>query len=349
MTSLTIPATVTKISNEDGAWGITNPFLYYSDFAECIVDPANPYYTSRDGVLFNKDMTEILCCPPAKQGAYTIPDGVKYVGGFFRFNLTDIVVPDSVISLGGFGYSTSLKHISLGAGITGDDYAFGGCTSLVAIDISEDNPNFTSADGIVYNKDKTKMLYCPRGKEGICQVPEGVQQIGDEAFTACTKLERIDIPKTVTAIGSDYSVQEERVCDVFRIGKGPEYEHCCKSLTAIEVDPENPVYSSKDGALFNKDQSTLLLYPGNNAKRYTIPDTVTRIAEGAFYCIDQLTIIIPKKVTRLDGMIWNSYYYHYEEYNPMIYCYANSAAEQYAIEEEIPYRLIVEEDSLQRF
>ena len=53
----------------------------------------------------------------------------------------------------------------------------------------------------------------------------------------------------------------------------------CTSLTAITVDAANPAYSSVDGVLFDKSQTTLLQYPDGKAGAYTIPDSVTSIGD----------------------------------------------------------------------
>ena len=56
----------------------------------------------------------------------------------------------------------------------------------------------------------------------------------------------------------------------------------CTSLTAITVDALNPVYSSFDGVLFNKDQTTLFQCPGGKTGGYTLPASVTSIGNSAF-------------------------------------------------------------------
>ena len=59
----------------------------------------------------------------------------------------------------------------------------------------------------------------------------------------CTSLTSVTIPSSVTSIGDGAFAD-------------------CTSLTAITVDALNPVYSSVDGVLFNKSQTTLVQYPG---------------------------------------------------------------------------------------
>ncbi len=95
-------------------------------------------------------------------------------------------------------------------------------------------------------------------------IPASVKTIGDYAFSICKSLATVTIPAGVTEIGK---------C-AFR---------CCKSLTAIRVNSANKNYSAVSGVLFNKDKTVLLQYPcGKTYKNYTMPATVTEIADDAF-------------------------------------------------------------------
>jgi hypothetical protein len=73
------------------------------------------------------------------------------------------------------------------------------------------------------------------------------------------------------------------------------------SFTAITVDPQNPAYSSLDGVLFDKRQTTLVEYPGGKpGSSYTIPASVTSIGVLAFDGSGQLaSVTVPAGVTNL--------------------------------------------------
>ena len=77
---------------------------------------------------------------------------------------------------------------------------------------------------------------------------------------------------------------------------------CCSSLMSINVDPLNPYYSSADGVLFTKDQTTLLKYPMGKMGNYNIPAGVARIGTYAFYTCTNLTgVTIPNSVTNIES------------------------------------------------
>jgi hypothetical protein len=95
-------------------------------------------------------------------------------------------------------------------------------------------------------------------------ISDSVTNIGDGAFAGCYNLTSVTIPGSVTSIG--YGAFD-----------------WCSSLTAITVDAQNASYSSLNGVLFDKSQTLLILCPRGKAGSYAIPDSITNIANSAFY------------------------------------------------------------------
>ncbi|MBQ7257738.1 MAG: leucine-rich repeat protein [Abditibacteriota bacterium] len=152
---------------------------------EINVDDDNPYYSSVEGVLYNKEKTILIRYPENKKDkTFIVPDSVTEIAdkAFFSCNLIEkIIISDKVtdIGRGAFWINSALKEIN----------------------ISPDNINFTSVDGVFYNKDKTVLITFPPAKE-IKEfiVPQSVNLIPDLAFDGCDYLESVTIPEGIQAL-----------------------------------------------------------------------------------------------------------------------------------------------------
>ncbi len=136
-------------------------------------------------------------------------------------------------------------------------------------------------------------------------IPDSITSIGDEAFYDCTGLTSVTIPDSVTDIGNFAfsgctSLTSVTIPDsVTSIGDEAFYD--CTGLTEIQVSTGNTAYSSKNGVLFNKDETDLICYPaGKTETSYKIPNSVTSIGYSAFYNCSSLTsVTIPDSVTSI--------------------------------------------------
>ena len=162
---ITIPTSVTSI--------ISNPFSNCQQLQSIIVDENNPFFTSIDGVLFNKDVSHLIAYPCAKW-SYVIPSSVTSIGelAFFCCKILDsVVIPSSVSLIGhnAFNGCTALKSVTIPFGVTFIDIGtFSDCTSLETV-----------------------------------VIPDGVTEIREIAFKGCSSLASIALPKSVTSIGDD--------------------------------------------------------------------------------------------------------------------------------------------------
>ena len=196
------------------------------------VDEKNAFYSAYEGVLYNKDKTQILSYPAAKDSRFfKIMEGVTTVGAYCFINnsfIEMVELAESLTTLSSriFDGCDKIENIFILENVTTIEAdAFINCESLNAIDVDSENQYFTSDDGVLYNKNKTIILKYPQGKtfssyniadtvtfigeysfdgcknlESVI-IPVGVASIGDRAFYHCTNLEEVYLPETVTKIG----------------------------------------------------------------------------------------------------------------------------------------------------
>ena len=139
VTSMTIPKNVSYI--------VWSPFNEMASLTEINCDPENEYYTSVDGVLFNKDMTAVIAYPVGRKGAYTVPETVKniepYVFSGAKY-LPEINILGSIegINNGAFDNCTSLESVFINEGVKYvGSYAFSGCTNITTFYVPESVTN----------------------------------------------------------------------------------------------------------------------------------------------------------------------------------------------------------------
>ena len=165
-------------------------------------------------------------------------------------------------------------------------------------------------DGVI-TKIGEKAFYSCKNMTSVT-IPNSVTSIEWEAFDNCSGLTSIEIPNSVTSIGGyaffscDGLTSVTIPSSVTSIGNTAFYY--CSNLTSITVNSSNTKYSSSSGVLFNKAQTTLILYPpGKTGASYTIPSGVTSIESFAFYSCENITsITIPSSVTKIGGYIFSS-------------------------------------------
>ncbi|MDD4431833.1 MAG: leucine-rich repeat domain-containing protein, partial [Bacteroidales bacterium] len=106
-------------------------------------------------------------------------------------------------------------------------------------------------------------------------LPDSLRRIGDQCFMLCENLETIEIPAQVEKIGNFAfagCLRLSRVTLPASVAEiGAFVFNRCPELIEISVSEGNPNYSSRDGVLFDEEQTTLIKYPSNRAAvEYTI-------------------------------------------------------------------------------
>lgn len=261
ITSLEIPDTVTTIGE-----------LALADIGVSTITIPDSVETLGDSVLSGATMTSVTLssklttipdrafnlCPNLRE--VTIPDSVTKIETY-AFNscssLTTITIPKNVEYIGKQAFwGSALTNVTIeGNSLTEiDDLAFAFCESLKTINI----PSSIETIG------KQAFQHCGVLKTtGLETGTNNLKSIGEEAFSS-TSIKSVEIPATCT----DLSI------DAFKR---------CSKLQSINVDEENPNYSSEDGILYDKNKETLYVYPAaKTGSSYTTPDGLKTIGAYAF-------------------------------------------------------------------
>lgn len=267
----------------------------------------------------------------------TLPNSLTGIGEMafmLDMSLESVSLPAGVTSIGAGAFTmTGLKSVTLPQALTNlGEEALWMCTNLTSVSVASGNTRYSSKGGVLYNKAKTELIFCPEGLTGAVAVPNGVTKIADNAFAYCENLTAVTLPSTLTTIGegafAGCTALESIVlpAGLTSIGAGAFSGTAIKSiklpaavnqvatgafanseaLESITVDSNNANYSAKDGVLYNKKQTVLVTYPVAKSGAFTIPSTVTEIASNAFQggAITELTV--PKSVTKIGANAFDS-------------------------------------------
>lgn len=293
------------------------------------------------------DMTELV--------SVVIPDGVKQINACAFFNcssLRSITIPDSVTKIGAQAFSgcLNLEEIRLPNGLEAveeglfeaceslcsiylpdnvirvesdaffgckslktayipksaallNPKAFRGCSSLETVEIDQDNQFYSSCSGMIFNKDKTELLLSPQGNKNVV-IAEGVKVLYDYSLAYNQHTKAVYIPESVAKL------------DIFVFAE-------CRDLDRIDVDENNALFASYNGAVYLKDMTQLIICPpgrkrldipegvisigdgacmGSRLESVTFPSTLKSIGYSAFACCKNIGYVdIPKSVTQIKG------------------------------------------------
>ena len=292
ITNVTIPCNVKDIG--PGA------FSGCKNLDSIHVDENNQYYASQDGILYTKDLSELISVPGGKSGEVVVPDGITSIPNYAFYycqQISSVTLPETVQSLGSYAFSEchALERINIPASVVKiGEYCFYQDHSLKSVEIL--NPSIEIGNTTFYACSSLEYAVLPEGLTEIptymflgCRslkeihIPDSVTRIGYMAFNCCTSLSKIEIPENVVTI-----------MEAAFSG--------CSMLSAINVDPNNHCFTSVDGILYNKDCTQIISVPAGITGHVTIPEGVTCIGEYAFEdCANLEGITIPDSVELIES------------------------------------------------
>ena len=246
--------TIAAYSGTEGTGG-TN-YLYY--VANSV--PRNAFY---DGTGGKTSLRSII-----------LPTSVTSIGTYaFRYcdglSAIDIPPQTTLIGLCAFLSCKGLTNVTIPSSVTSiANNSFRGCNVLFNVD--ENNPNYSSIEGILFNKNQTELLHFPASKTGSYTIPSSVTSIGDYSFDHNT-LQNISIPSSVISIGnfafngSNGLTSVTMPSSIISIGEGAFFN--CLKLSTIYAYPPSPVDLSSSPIVFaNIDKDNCTLYVPYGAK-----------------------------------------------------------------------------------
>ena len=222
----------------------------------------------------------------------TLPDGLRQIGeGAFSKcgSLENIILPESIETIGrcAFQYCGRLKEIHIPHKVKYiQPFTFSSCVSLHKIDMEDGNVEKIGycafADCRIFSitfPDCLRELEMCAFLDSIYMpekfaLPEKLEKIGDGALGDCTIGPCILLPKSVCEVGSEALT--------------------CKGLKEIQVEEGNLAYSTYKGALYNLDQTKLIVYP-RAAEQIELAENTTKFEAGCFsYCLALQTFALPE-------------------------------------------------------
>lgn len=304
---------IKAVSIERNVSEISSSALTGSNLQIVRTDSNGQYFSVVDGVLYNKAQTQIVCVPEQIRGNVAVPYTVTDIGTQFSGckNLTSVTSISSNAlsgceSLQRLGLltvkslpsrllndCTNLKEIII-PNIKGELYTsvFANCDKLEIIDAGNYCENYSSVDGVLYNKDKTEIVYVPNGLK-VLNIPETVTEIGWSGGASLKEVNFVgNNDKYVSVNGVVYSKDFTEIIYIpggithFTIPAGinkinTENLDKCTSLKSISVDEGNKKFTSYEGVLYNK-ALTRIVYIPKYIKDITIPACVTIIDTSLF-------------------------------------------------------------------
>ena len=226
-----------------------------------------------------------------------ISEGITSIGrfAFYGCDMGQVNLPEGLLSIGHYAFANcrSLQTITLPASLTSlDSEAFSQSYSLREINVAAGSRNFSSVNGVLYNKSGTELIKCPVATGSVFEIPDGVTRIGPNALRHCQNLKEIRFSDQLSEIAS-YAF-----CDCIGLTSVEFPESLsvigyaafvdCTSLASVVLPPN--LTSIKEYAFANCRLTSVVL-----------PSNLTSIGEYAFANCRLTSVVLPSNLTSIGG------------------------------------------------
>lgn len=205
--SVVIPESVTDITYNSFAFAENLISIDIPDnvkFVDGYAFNATAWYESQpEGLVYLENVLYRYKGDIIEETEVTIKDGTAVIADYAfeeeyytdRSGLTSIKLPESLKTIGDYAFfnCSSITSIDIPANVDYIGYqAFAGCDALTEINVDPNNKYYTSVDGVLFNKDKTELILCPKRKNKLYTIPDSVNAVKAGAF-GCSGVELIEI------------------------------------------------------------------------------------------------------------------------------------------------------------
>ncbi len=337
LASLHLPASLEKLGDSyiGDVFEIPGSQAADKSLENITIDEKNPCWTSVDGMLYSKDLSEIVFCPRGRKTAKVL-DSVTTIGRyafFMCFDLTKVELPAGLktVSEQAFHYCEALVDCVLPAGLERvENSGFFGCEEWTGVDNIPSSVTFIG--DYAFAECKGTKLVIPEGNTSIGKfafygyeetlneillpttlrtlgdsafawaknvkeivIPEGVTSIGEECFGITNSLERLTLPSTLKSIGKD----------AFKLGQGIENKLSEVYIPASVTSIAPNAFSGRDGIKIIADNAFTAAAKFANDNGYELElrdsDADFEIVDGVLkgYHGTKTDIVIPSTVTEI--------------------------------------------------
>ena len=272
------------------------------------------------------------------RGNINIPSSVVYEGNtydvvalgewaFYRASLSGVTIPSSVtrIKEACFRNASGLTTIDIPASVTVVGMWAFAATGLNDINVDDGNADYISIDGILFSKDTSTLVECPRGKSGAITLPQATRLISPCAFFECNLVTGVTLPDGLVCIDFWAFMEASSLNDIVIPSSvsciGENLFGGCTALTDLAIADGNTHYYMDGYAIYSAAGDTLVSYHksadsvflpntlrvvsgfgyNSDVKYIHVPDGVTTIAANAFSYSSLKSIDLPSHLDRMDA------------------------------------------------